>query len=114
MKSNRLSIIIIACAVTAVFLLCVPNAAQAKDPHMATVLQGLLQKYSLCIQEGYETRLPSQAVGPLRDEATCVSGKKCTRASRKAMYQTLVEKADAGDATGFRIGHGRRDPQRLL
>jgi hypothetical protein len=85
------------------------SVAQAQDPQLVRVLQGLLQKYQKCILEQYENQVDEndpnktnpRALGPLRDSAICVAGNMCTRASRQAMYFTLKAQADRGDPTNF-------------
>src|SRR6202165_4078899 len=77
------------------------SVAQAQDPQLVRVLQGLLQKYQKCILEQYENQVDEndpnktnpRALGPLRDPAICVAGNTCTRASRQAMYITLDRKS---------------------
>jgi hypothetical protein len=85
------------------------SVAQAQDPQLVRVLQGLLQKYQKCILEQYENQVDEndpnktnpRALGPLRDPAICVAGNTCTRASRQDMYFRLKAQADRGDPTNF-------------
>ena len=85
------------------------SVAQAQDPQLVRLLQGLLQKYQKCILEQYENQVNEndpnktnpRALGPLRDPAICVAGNTCTRASRQDMYNRLKAQADRGDPTNF-------------
>jgi hypothetical protein len=97
------------------FFLCA-SVAQAQDPQLVPVLQGLLHKYKGCILERYETQqdminrgmdrrlsnLKSAAGLQPRDRGVqCAAGNVCTLASRQAMYAILEAQANRGDNRNF-------------
>jgi len=65
-------------------------------------MKHILQRFQKCIVEEYETpQPPNPGLGPLRDNATCVAGNTCSRASRQAIFNSLQAQANSGDPTDF-------------
>src|SRR5258707_799600 len=78
------------------------GAPPAANPQLVPLMKHILQRFQKCILEQYETpQPPNPGVGPLRDNAKCVAGNTCSRASRQAMFDLLEEQANRGDPTNF-------------
>src|SRR5215472_5027946 len=112
----RLRLTVIRLVAAASVLFVCGGVAQAQDPQLVPVLQGLLNKYKGCILERYETRqdmisrgmdprlsgLASAAGLQPRDQGVvCAAGNVCTLASRQATYATLQAQANRGDIANF-------------